>query len=94
MKLRWDRLLRRNKRDYCEVFGSETGKRVLRDIISESGFFVDPVMRGDPKYALYWIGRHWIVRHIKYVMGMTEEQLDEHTQQAESQEAEDRERGV
>lgn len=94
MKLRWDKVFRRNKRDYCEVFGSEAGKRVLRNIIDESGFNADPHVPGVPDHTCFFVGKHWIVRHIRNTMGLTEQQLDEYTRQAEQQEAESYERGV
>jgi hypothetical protein len=85
-RIPWAAWLRRNKRDYCEVFGSEAGKRVLRNIIRESGFQTDPFVPGDPSHTTYFVGRHWIVRHIRSVMGMTEEELESHAKLLEEQE--------
>jgi hypothetical protein len=93
-KLRWDKVLRRNKRDYCEVFGSEAGKRVLRNIIEESGFNADPYVPGVPDHTCYFVGKHWIVRHIRNTMRMTEDELDNYTKVAEEQAIQEQEQGV
>jgi len=89
----WAQFFRQRRHDYNEVFGSEVGKRVLRDIMRECGWLVDPHDR-TPTDTEYNVGKRWVVLHILGVMKMTDDQVQQMAMQSERVEIEQRERGL
>jgi hypothetical protein len=89
----WAQFYRQRRRDYNEVFGSEAGKRVLRDLMRQCGWMVDSHAR-TPSDTEYNVGKRYPILYIFGAMKMTEQQVEQMAIESERIEIEQTERGL
>ena len=84
--MKWYQRLSGRQAKYREVFGSDSGKWVLADLLKTCGYGQDPHTPGDPHTTAYLVGRSFAPLHIRTVLDMSDDEIGRMVKQYEEAE--------